>query len=341
MDDQKETDGRNWCFTKNNPKETDEQFNEYLKSLPCLRAFVFQRERGKKTRTEHFQGYIEFDRSMRFNKMQELLPGAHIEHRQGTKQQAVDYCKKEDTRIGSKTYEYGEIVEERQRTDLARIIDLLNNGADDAEIRREFPVQYLKMKNAIEGYRQQFLYEQQEKNIRILDVAYIYEQPSNYTARYVLEKYGLEKVYHVRFYDGRAWERYKGQEIILLDKYRSSFDFDYLLHYLNGLPMSLPCRYADRIACYTKVFIVADIPLEQQHADIKDADPKRWEQFSSCMRRIYNFDNKLYKYAFKQDDSSHSIYRMAQELAKHEQIFEKENREAHINAVYEKLHGIR
>ena len=318
----KETDGRNWCFTKNNPKETDNQFDEYLKSLKHIRAFVFQRERGENG-TEHFQGYAEFHRSMRFSTMRKFLAGAHIEHRKGTKQQAVDYCKKEETRIG-KVYEYGDIIEERERTDIEKIIDLLNEGADDAEIRQAFPVQFLKMKNAIEGYRQQVLTEQQEKNIRVLEVVYVHSKPDFYRSRRILEKLGLENVYNVRFYDNRAWDKYQGQDIVLFDRYRSNaeyrsnadsdsyrsgFSFDTLLHYLNGLPISLPCRYNDKTACYTKVYIVSDITLDQQYADIKHREPERWEQLSNRICRVYDFDSNSQEYAFYNDDSSHSLYK--------------------------------
>ena len=35
------------------------------------------------------------------------------------------------------------------------------------------------------------------------------------------------------------------------------------LHYLDGYPLYLPARFHDKIACYTKVFIISELPLEK------------------------------------------------------------------------------
>lgn len=51
---------RDWCFTINNPVQTEQEFMEYLQTVKDLRYVVFQRERAPETGTEHYQGYFEF-----------------------------------------------------------------------------------------------------------------------------------------------------------------------------------------------------------------------------------------------------------------------------------------
>ena len=115
-----DTQSRSWVFTINNPKQTEQEFYDYLCTLNNLKYFTFQRERGDEG-TEHFQGYIEFSMPKKFSTMRNVLSEksigvqAHIEMRNGTKKDAHDYAKKIGkyadkayTKIGQ-SYEWGEI----------------------------------------------------------------------------------------------------------------------------------------------------------------------------------------------------------------------------------------
>ena len=41
-----------------------------------------------------------------------------------------------------------------------------------------------------------------------------------------------------------------------------------MLNYLDGYPLLLPCRYFNRQACFTKGFIITNIPPEDQYMNI-------------------------------------------------------------------------
>ena len=58
-----------------------------------------------------------------------------------------------------------------------------------------------------------------------------------------------------------------------------------MLNYLDIYPLTLPARYTDRTACYTKVYITSNIPLEEQYRDIQRAQMETWRAF---LRRITN-----------------------------------------------------
>ena len=96
---------RDWCFTINNPVQTEQEFMEYLQTVKDLRYVVFQRERAPETGTEHYQGYFEFTQPKWFTTIKKYLSkehigvDAHIEARRGKRSQAREYCMDEETRI--------------------------------------------------------------------------------------------------------------------------------------------------------------------------------------------------------------------------------------------------
>jgi len=82
-------------FTVNNPSKSDNPLQ-----WPGVRFLVFQKEQGEKG-TPHLQGYVQFEKPKRLSALKKVHSTAHWEARMGTHEQAVEYCTKKDTRIGS------------------------------------------------------------------------------------------------------------------------------------------------------------------------------------------------------------------------------------------------
>ena len=59
-----------------------------------------------------------------------------------------------------------------------------------------------------------------------------------------------------------------------------------MLNYLDGYPCELPCRYNNKLACFTKVYIITNIPFNQQYINIQAESKETWKAF--C-RRIHHF----------------------------------------------------
>lgn len=90
-----------WCFTINNPTAADTTTLQALiqngEPTPQsnIRYIIYSSEVGANG-TPHYQGFVIFHSTRRFNQVQSLLGGrAHLERTQGTSQQAADYCRKE------------------------------------------------------------------------------------------------------------------------------------------------------------------------------------------------------------------------------------------------------
>ena len=65
-----------------------------------VRYGIAQREVCPDTEREHVQFYIEFTRPVRMAHVKRIVadPAAHLEQRRGTRDQARQYCSKEETR---------------------------------------------------------------------------------------------------------------------------------------------------------------------------------------------------------------------------------------------------
>jgi len=81
-------------FTINNPKKTNPL------EWTGVRFLVYQKEKGDKG-TLHLQGYVQFECEKALSACKKVDPTAHWEVRMGTHEEAVAYCTKKDTRVGS------------------------------------------------------------------------------------------------------------------------------------------------------------------------------------------------------------------------------------------------
>ena len=97
-----------------------------------------------------------------------------------------------------------------------------------------------------------------------------------------MEDYGYDKVFRVTNYE-HPFDSYKSEDVIVFEEFRSSLKIEDMLNYLDGYPLRLPCRYADKVACYTKVYIITNIPLEEQYPSVQQNHPETWAAF---LRRI-------------------------------------------------------
>lgn len=70
-----------------------------------FKYLVYQLERGAGG-TRHVQGYVEMKRRSSLNQMKAFFPGAHLEKRKGSQEEARAYCMKAESRIEG-PFEFG------------------------------------------------------------------------------------------------------------------------------------------------------------------------------------------------------------------------------------------
>lgn len=145
----------------------------------------------------------------------------------------------------------------------------VNNPAQTDE---EF-YDYLKTLRHIKYFVQVYLETKFNNVFRELEITYICGSTERGKTRYVMDKYGYTNVYRVTTYDHTAFDSYNGQDVIAFEEFRSSFKIEDMLKYLEGYPLMLPSRYNNKVACYTKVYIITNWALHEQYKNVQSHIP--------------------------------------------------------------------
>lgn len=293
----KDTRYRRYILTINNPGDewTHENIRAALEKM-SLSYWCIADEKGLKEQTPHTHLFFAAKSSaIRFSTVKRHFPTAHIEPAQGSSEECREYIQKSgkwaedekaDTVIPGTFKEWGEIPIERpgQRTDLAIAYEMLRDGASVLEVIEHNP-DMMRFRNHLEQTQQDLIAEEYRTTFRQLDVTYISGATAYGKTRYVMDKYRYENVCQITGYQHGCFDKYRGEDVLILDEYSSSFRIQDLNNYLDGYPLMLPCRYANRVACYTKVYIISNIPLELQYPNVRIESPSVWNAF---IRRIHH-----------------------------------------------------
>lgn len=289
---------RKYQLTINNPAMhglTHDVIKQILEQFPSCEYWCMCDEIGEHG-TLHTHLYTSFTNAVMFSTMQRRFYGAHIEIVKGTHRENRDYVRKEGKWLDSKkaetnlpeTFEEsGELPEEPDRRvkQSEAILAMVEAGASDSEIMRAYPSAMNHLKN-IEQARQTLLEDKYGVDWRTVEVTYIWGETGVGKTRSVVEKYGYKNVFRVTNYT-HPFDGYKGQDVILFDEFRSSLKFSDMLAYIDGHPVMLPCRYADKVACYTKVYIISNIPLEKQYPLVQVEEPAGYAAFRRRIEEVY------------------------------------------------------
>lgn len=249
---------RNWVFTYNNPTYEPEAFLELVQSTSAFRFVAFQEEVGA-SGTRHFQGVLSFSRQKRLQTVKNQLGvELHLEIMRGTMEQAYAYATKEDTRVRG-PWQAGEMVVERQRTDLHRATQLLKEKGL-AYIKEELPevyARYPKGLDALEFHRVESL-QRDSDNVK---VTLLIGNPGCGKTRKVLNDVPAAELYHHE--PGDAWyDGYHGQPVVLLDDFcgaASGMRLDKALRFLDRYRVRLPVKGSFTYLVATRVIITTNI----------------------------------------------------------------------------------
>lgn len=293
---------RKWQITINNPVDkgyTHEYIKKQFLTFSGLLYWCMSDEIGEQG-TYHTHVYIALSNATRFSSLKKKFNGAHFELANGTSAENRDYIfkvgkwlhsTKGETNLRDTHEEEGELPLERQgaRNDLVDLYDMIKKGMSNFEIMEENP-SYLLNIDKIERVRQIVREEKYKNDFRSLDVTYVFGSTGTGKTRDIMERYGYENVFRVTDYI-HPFDGYKGQEVIVFEEFRSSLKIQDILNYLDGYPLELPCRYVNKIACYLRVYLVTNIPLEAQYSTVQVESPETWKAFLRRINKVLEYDS--------------------------------------------------
>lgn len=288
-----------WLLTIDNPIDHGFQHKIIKEKLEKLNySYYCISDEYAKTGTLHTHVGIVLNYGCMKSRIKKLFPPAHytVWNKEPLKLRQYVFKinwsdDKDDTRIDGTQEEDGQVPTELQqgkRTDLSKVYELINQGCSVEEIIDMYPC-YLFNIDRIERAIQKNLEQKYSQTFRKLKVTYIYGKSGIGKTRHVKEKFGYKNVYSIFNYR-YPFDNYKSQKCILFDEFRSQLTISDMLQYLDGYPLMLPCRYYDKTACYTNVYIISNIPLEKQYKNIQLENTETWNAFLRRINEIYQMD---------------------------------------------------
>jgi len=140
----------------------------------------------------------------------------------------------------------------------------------------------------IKQLRQELLDERYSKEVRDVHVIFMYgptRQGKSTSLRRIynlgagLDYCKVGKATHTGKFD-----KYNGHDIIVFDEFKGKIELTEMNEYLEGEPLHLPARNYDRVACYTKVFIMSNYSLAELY--VKEREKGEKPSYDAFVARI-------------------------------------------------------
>lgn len=230
-----------------------------------------QLEEGHETHNRHYQLYVEAKNPIRFSTWKRLCPDAHVEPRKGTKEEAIAYVTKEDTRVAGPFFhgiEAGDRDRSGERTDLQEISERILSGGESVDDLLLDEAVSTKLARCLTWAR-----NLEHAKIARLEQRYR-SKPRNVKVFYLWGDPGIGKTYSVlmsgmqifepTYAPSGGWDSYAAEDTVLFDEFTGQIPLWQMNRLLEGYPNTvLRARYHDHIACYHNVYIISNYPPEK------------------------------------------------------------------------------
>lgn len=229
------------------------------------RYAIYGKETCPTTGKTHWQTYIELHNPQRLSWIKKAYEDKtiHAEPRRGTREQAREYCKKDNNYT-----EYGRWIKgQGHRTDLEEIADQLVSGTMTIEeVMKETPKTYCQYRNGLKDLAALGT-KKKTKKFRQIETIVL----SGSTGKGKTRKAMKEAQYKIEGNNLSWWQDYCGEECILIDEYNNDIQITELLNLLDGYQLRLNVKGSHTYANWTKVYITTNLKREELHANAKPA----------------------------------------------------------------------
>lgn len=249
----------------------------------------------------HTHVFIVFASRVRFSMIKRYFEEAHIEKCKGSVSDNVNYIKKtgkwenddskQEKKIEGSFEEYGTQPPDSKgkRSDMSELYQMVIDNMTNAEILAQNQ-DYILQIDKIDKVRTTILTEKFKETVRLdLEVVYISGATGTGKTRGVLEKNGYPNVYRVTDYL-HPFDSYACQPVIAFDEFSSSLRIKEMLLFCDIYPIELPSRYANKYACYNKIYIISNWALEKQYPEVQKEDVETWEAFLRRIGKVIIYD---------------------------------------------------
>ena len=292
------TQSRKWSLVINNPQECGLDHSAIVEILRKFSpAYFCMADEIATTGTYHTHIFLYSPSPIRFSTVKNRFPTAHIDKTYGSAKENRDYIRKEgkwaetdkaETKVPDTFLEWGDMPAEKEEKapQMYKLIQEVREGISTANIIEGSPNLAFRVRD-IDTLRQTLLSDRYASENRKIEVWYIFGASGTGKTRGIYERHDAKDICRITNYrNGRgiSFDGYTGQDVLVFEEFHSQIPIEDMLNYLDIYPLSLPARYSDRVACYTRVYITSNLPLEKQYRNMQWDSLETWRAF---IRRIH------------------------------------------------------
>ena len=311
------TQSRKWSLVINNPQECGLDHSAIVEILRKFSpAYFCMADEIATTGTYHMHIFLYSPSPIRFSTVKNRFPTAHIDKTYGSAKENRDYIRKEgkwaetdkaETKVPDTFLEWGDMPAEKEEKapQMYKLIQEVREGISTANIIEGSPNLAFRVRD-IDTLRQTLLSDRYASENRKIEVWYIFGASGTGKTRGIYERHDAKDICRITNYrNGRgiSFDGYTGQDVLVFEEFHSQIPIEDMLNYLDIYPLSLPARYSDRVACYTRVYITSNLPLEKQYRNVQWDSLETWRAFIRRIHKVleYRADGSVREIFYKGD----------------------------------------
>jgi len=282
--------GINVCFTINNYTDATIQRLDSLCSNRCDQNYrgwciyiIFQEEIAPTTNTPHLQGYMELSQERKIGAIKLLLADdtAHLEKRAGNQDQAIAYCKKQDSRkTGTEFHEFGVKRVDARKSDKTFEEDVLLKSNTLKDLILMHPLEMIKHSSGAEKVRDTLMaYRSAPPKIVII------YGPSG-VGKSQLVKKTVPDAYWVPWPTGGRWwwPLYDYQSDVVLDEFRHQISYTQALNLFSSEAMTIETKGGNKKMTSAGIVITTNVNPRDWYKNVpRYALFRRLHQFATII----------------------------------------------------------
>lgn len=267
---------RRYILTIYNCTEQVNLFETFCKSPENVRMAVWQLEAGTEANHEHIQLYIVCNKPVRLSQVKTwFINNPHIEKCQGTHDECVKYCSKEETRQNGPFY-YPDMAtvlshEQGKRYDISDMFAMIKAGKSELEVAEANPGAYARSIRAVQRYTQLLNAPKFRDQISVTVKYGIPGTGKSKTAweeAMLLVDGDLSKIYAKQ--SGDWWDGYVNQPVVIFDDFYGGTRYSELLKVLDRYPVSVQIKGGYVSMTATTFFFTSNSHPIDWYSGIKD-----------------------------------------------------------------------
>jgi len=206
---------------------------------------LWQREKGENG-TEHLQGVVVFNTSIRLSALKNLCARAHWEPRLGTQAQAETYCSKDSTRVEG-PWTVGDPPAQGQRTDLLEAVEYVKTHTIN-ELAINHSCTFVKFHRGLTALKCAITPPRNEQTKAICffgptGTGKSHTVSSSYPSAYWLPQ-------------GKWFDGYSGHSVVIIDEFYGWLPFSFILRLLDKYPLLVETKgghvqFTSRLVVFT------------------------------------------------------------------------------------------